>query len=152
MLALTVNLACAGGSYSFQGYSQPEVQYKGNAVKTFARGKRRVAFPDGTSIEITYPHYYLRGVLQALCMPHLLPVAAHPVAAQRGGTPEGAPKQPTSGPVLGACMPGKGDGSKGGAWRVSSETLKSPAAAPVQASCTPAGRARTSQAARASST
>ena len=43
------------------GYSQPEVAYKGNAVKTTARGKRRVSFPDGTSIEITYPYYYLRG-------------------------------------------------------------------------------------------
>jgi hypothetical protein len=54
-------LWCAGGKYEFQGYSQPEVQYKGNTVKTTARGKRRVKFWDGTVIEITYPKYYLRG-------------------------------------------------------------------------------------------
>ena len=52
---------CAGNSYEFAGYSQPEVQYKGNAVKTTARGKRRVKFADGTVVEITYPKYYLRG-------------------------------------------------------------------------------------------
>jgi len=51
----------AGNMYEFSGYSQPEVQYKGNAVKTTARGKRRVKFADGTVIEITYPKYYLRG-------------------------------------------------------------------------------------------
>ena len=52
---------CAGNAYEFAGYSQPEVQYKGNAVKTTARGKRRVKFADGTVVEITYPKYYLRG-------------------------------------------------------------------------------------------
>ncbi len=51
----------AGNSFQFAGYSQPEVQYKGNAVKTTARGKRRVTFADGTVVEITYPKYYLRG-------------------------------------------------------------------------------------------
>ncbi len=51
----------AGNEYEFAGYSQPEVQYKGNAVKTTARGKRRVKFADGSVIEITYPKYYLRG-------------------------------------------------------------------------------------------
>ncbi|BDA40499.1 Oxysterol-binding protein-related protein 8 at N-terminal half [Coccomyxa sp. Obi] len=52
-----------GNEYEFAGYSQPEVQYKGNAVKTTARGKRRVKFADGSMVEITYPKYYLRGIL-----------------------------------------------------------------------------------------
>lgn len=59
----------AGDSYEFQGYSQPEVQYKGNTVKTTARGKRRIKFRDGTVIEITYPKYYLRG--QQSCLDSL---------------------------------------------------------------------------------
>ena len=51
----------AEGAYQYSGYSQPEVQYKGNAVKTTAAGKRSIIFKDGTVIEITYPKYYLRG-------------------------------------------------------------------------------------------
>ncbi len=53
----------ADAAYQYSGYSQPEVQYKGNAVKTTAAGKRRITFKDGTIIEITYPKYYLRGNL-----------------------------------------------------------------------------------------
>ena len=53
----------AESAYQYSGYSQPEVQYKGNAVKTTAAGKRSVIFKDGTVIEITYPKYYLRGEL-----------------------------------------------------------------------------------------
>ncbi|CAL5225287.1 g8086 [Coccomyxa viridis] len=51
------------GEYQYVGYSQPEVQYKGNAVKTTAAGKRKITFRDGTVIDITYPKYYLRGIL-----------------------------------------------------------------------------------------
>ena len=58
----------ADGQYQYSGYSQPEVQYKGNAVKTTAAGKRRVTFRDGTVIEITYPKYYLRGAPVPLLM------------------------------------------------------------------------------------
>lgn len=61
VFSLMVLCERAGNEYKFAGYSQPEVQYKGNAVKTTARGKRRVKFADGTVIEITYPKYYLRG-------------------------------------------------------------------------------------------
>ncbi len=50
------------------GYSQPEVQYKGNAVKTTAAGKRKITFRDGTVIDITYPKYYLRGEPHPLIM------------------------------------------------------------------------------------
>ncbi len=58
----------ADGQYQYSGYSQPEVQYKGNAVKTTAAGKRKITFRDGTVIDITYPKYYLRGEPQLLIM------------------------------------------------------------------------------------
>ena len=59
----------AGGQYQYTGYSQPEVQYKGNAVKTTAAGKRKITFRDGTVIDITYPKYYLRGEPYPTIMP-----------------------------------------------------------------------------------
>ena len=37
------------------------MSYKANAIKTSARGYRRFDFPDGTCINITYPHYMMRG-------------------------------------------------------------------------------------------
>lgn len=51
----------AGGQYTFSGLSQPEVSYKANAIKTTAKGFRRVTFQDGTAIEAIYPFYYMRG-------------------------------------------------------------------------------------------
>lgn len=53
-------------SYTFTGHSQPDVQYKGSAVKTTAKGYRALQFPgDGTRIEIMYPSYYMRGIVTA---------------------------------------------------------------------------------------
>lgn len=55
-----------GNSYTFTGLSQPDVQYKGSAVKTTAKGYRALQFPrDGTRIEIVYPSYYMRGIVTA---------------------------------------------------------------------------------------
>lgn len=52
------------GAYVFSGHSQPDVQYKANAIKTTAKGYRCIEFKDdGTSISIVYPHYYMRGIL-----------------------------------------------------------------------------------------
>ena len=52
-----------GGAYTFIGISQPEVGYKGMDVRTTARGARRLAFADGGAISVTFPHYYIRGVV-----------------------------------------------------------------------------------------
>ena len=79
------SILCADGEYHFSGYSQPEVQYKvqSNAVKTTARGKRRITFADGTVIEITYPHYYLRGGYH--CFDHRMHAGtSHPEFCQDG--------------------------------------------------------------------
>eukprot|EP00884_Botryococcus_braunii_P015711 jgi/Botrbrau1/2823/Bobra.0125s0032.1 len=51
------------GEYVFSGLSQPEVSYGANAIKTTAKGFRRVSFPDGTDIEAIYPFYFMRGIL-----------------------------------------------------------------------------------------
>ena len=52
----------AGGCYNFTGHSQPDVQYKANAVKTSAKGYRSIWFRNGnTTIDIAYPAYYMRG-------------------------------------------------------------------------------------------
>lgn len=53
----------ADGIYEFSGLSQPDVSFelKANAVKTQAKGKRRIIFKDGTKIEIEYPTYHMRG-------------------------------------------------------------------------------------------
>lgn len=48
------------GLWEFDGMSEPSVSYKGNSLKTKAKGYRIVRFRDGTSIEILYPSYYLR--------------------------------------------------------------------------------------------
>lgn len=53
-----------GGRYVFRGLSQPSVSYKtsgGVSIKTVARGYRHVEFADGGRIEVTYPHYYVKG-------------------------------------------------------------------------------------------
>ncbi|KAK9792709.1 hypothetical protein WJX73_008944 [Symbiochloris irregularis] len=52
-----------GAMYSFTGWSRPEVKYKGNAIKTAACGRRSVSFPDGTQIYLTFPFYYIRGIM-----------------------------------------------------------------------------------------
>ena len=58
----------AGGCYNFTGHSQPDVQYKANAVKTSAKGYRSIWFRNGnTTIDIAYPAYYMRGE-QLLCV------------------------------------------------------------------------------------
>ena len=43
------------------GHSQPEVTFRANAIKTTAKGMRMLHFGDGTSIDIVYPAYYMRG-------------------------------------------------------------------------------------------
>ncbi len=56
------DLSVAGGCYNFTGHSQPDVQYKANAVKTSAKGYRSIWFRNGnTTIDIAYPAYYMRG-------------------------------------------------------------------------------------------
>ena len=50
------------GATTFTGHSQPDVQYKANAVKTSAKGYRSIWFRNGnTTIDIAYPAYYMRG-------------------------------------------------------------------------------------------
>lgn len=49
--------------WEFDGSSEPLVSYKGNSLKTKAKGYRILRFRDGSRIEILYPSYYLRGVL-----------------------------------------------------------------------------------------
>eukprot|EP00887_Chlorella_sp_A99_P006233 scaffold3.g6233.t1 len=54
------------GAYVFRGLSEPTVSYKtsgGLSIKTVALGFRSLSFPDGTVIDITYPSYYIRGLL-----------------------------------------------------------------------------------------
>lgn len=51
------------GSFVFRGLSEPTASFSGKTVKTTAKGKRGVYFRDGSCIDITYPAYYLRGVL-----------------------------------------------------------------------------------------
>ena len=52
-----------GGKYEFHGISQPEVSFKTNAIKTAAKGYRRLTFADGGSIDIEYPVYMMRGIV-----------------------------------------------------------------------------------------
>ena len=49
--------------WNFHGLSQPCVSYKSNAIKTSAKGHRRIGFHDGSCIEVTYPHYNIKGLL-----------------------------------------------------------------------------------------
>ena len=57
----------AGGCYNFTGHSQPDVQYKANAVKTSAKGYRSIWFRNGnTTIDIAYPAYYMRGAMSPI--------------------------------------------------------------------------------------
>lgn len=53
-------MLCHAG-YVFVGHSQPEVTFRANAIKTTAKGARMLHFADGTSIDIAYPAYYMRG-------------------------------------------------------------------------------------------
>lgn len=53
----------AGGKYTFHGISQPNVSFGANAIKTSAKGYRRLTFPDGGCIEIDYPTYMMRGIV-----------------------------------------------------------------------------------------
>jgi hypothetical protein len=61
----------------FSGLSQPEVSYGANAIKTTAKGFRRVSFPDGTEIEAIYPFYFMRGALPI----HPVPPIPHKLSA-----------------------------------------------------------------------
>ena len=54
---------CAGGKYTFHGISQPSVSFGANAIKTSAKGYRRLSFADGGCIEIDYPTYMMRGIV-----------------------------------------------------------------------------------------
>lgn len=53
----------AGNKYEFHGISQPEVSFKTNAIKTAAKGYRRLTFADGGCIDIEYPVYMMRGIV-----------------------------------------------------------------------------------------
>lgn len=53
----------AGNKYVFHGISQPEVSFKTNAIKTAAKGYRRLTFADGGCIDIDYPIYMMRGIV-----------------------------------------------------------------------------------------
>ncbi|KAL3130634.1 hypothetical protein ABBQ38_008026 [Trebouxia sp. C0009 RCD-2024] len=53
----------AGQKYVFHGTSQPDVSFKTNAIKTAAKGYRRLTFADGGCIEIEYPVYIMRGIV-----------------------------------------------------------------------------------------
>ena len=52
-----------GNKYEFHGISQPEVSFKTNAIKTAAKGYRRLTFADGGSMDIEYPVYMMRGIV-----------------------------------------------------------------------------------------
>lgn len=52
-----------GNKYEFHGISQPEVSFKTNAIKTAAKGYRRLTFADGGCIDIEYPVYIMRGIV-----------------------------------------------------------------------------------------
>lgn len=52
-----------GAHYTFTGWSRPEVRYKGNAIKTTACGCRSINFPDGSRVFLTFPFYYIRGIM-----------------------------------------------------------------------------------------
>lgn len=54
---------CTGNKYVFHGISQPEVSFKTNAIKTAAKGYRRLTFADGGCIDIDYPIYMMRGIV-----------------------------------------------------------------------------------------
>ena len=69
----TVHLSCSqwltcglgtNAGYMFAGHSQPEVTFRANAIKTTAKGARTLHFADGSSIDIAYPAYYMRGEIQ----------------------------------------------------------------------------------------
>ena len=49
--------------YYFHGLSQPVVGYKANAIKTCAKGYRRIEFADGGAIDMTFPAYYIKGLV-----------------------------------------------------------------------------------------
>lgn len=55
----------AHGRYYFHGVSQPSVTYKANAIKTHGKGYRCVEFADGGVIDISFPAYYIKGLLYA---------------------------------------------------------------------------------------
>lgn len=52
-------------AYTFRGLSQPDVSFKGTDVRTTAKGARSLEFADGVlgRIHVTFPHYYMRGVV-----------------------------------------------------------------------------------------
>ena len=71
----------AGGCYNFTGHSQPDVQYKANAVKTSAKGYRSIWFRNGnTTIDIAYPAYYMRGAIMPTGLPIYASLADPPAA------------------------------------------------------------------------
>ncbi|KAG7670021.1 putative Oxysterol-binding protein 9 [Nannochloris sp. 'desiccata'] len=51
--------------FYFHGLSQPEVGYKANAIKASAKGYRRIEFSDGGVIDMTFPAYYIKGIVYA---------------------------------------------------------------------------------------
>jgi len=49
--------------FYFHGLSQPVVGYKANALKASAKGYRRVEFADGGAIDMSFPAYYIKGLV-----------------------------------------------------------------------------------------
>jgi len=49
--------------FYFHGLSQPVVGYKANAIKASAKGYRRIEFADGGAIDMTFPGYYIKGIV-----------------------------------------------------------------------------------------
>ncbi len=49
--------------FHFHGTSQPVVGYKSNAIKAAAKGYRRIEFADGTAIEMTFPAFFIKGIV-----------------------------------------------------------------------------------------
>lgn len=56
-----------GGCYRLVGLSEPIVtpHVSSYGFKTVAKGYRYVQFRDGSTIELHYPHYYIKGVVQS---------------------------------------------------------------------------------------
>jgi len=53
----------AHGRYYFHGIARPSLTYKANAIKTQGKGHRCIEFADGGVVEVTFPAYYIRGLL-----------------------------------------------------------------------------------------
>ena len=50
-------------AFTFRGVSQPDVAFKLPDVRTSAKGARTLTFADGFVVDITFPVYWLRGIV-----------------------------------------------------------------------------------------